>query len=101
MFDKYMDLGGFNEEINSVFRIENIGLRPMEFDKYSHMGVVYEMDFDMRSYDRRVYTLLDWLSDVGGLSGALFAGFGVICGILTFNGMHWFLVENVFKRKQL
>ena len=99
--DEYLDAGGFVTESNTVFRTENVGLRPMEFDKLSHMGVVYEMDFDMRSYDRRVYNILDWLSDVGGLSGALFAGFGIICGILTFNSMHWFLVEGIFKRKQL
>ena len=101
MLDEYMDLGGFSEESRTVFRSENIGFRPMEFDVFSHMGVVYEMDFDMRSYHRRVYTILDWLSDVGGLSGALFAAFGAICRILTFNGLHCFLIESLYKRKQL
>ena len=101
MLDEYDDLGGFVKEHATVFRTENIGLRPMEFDKFSHMGVVYEMDFDMRSFDRRVYTVLDWLSDVGGLSRAISAGFGMIYGLLTFNSMQWFLVEKIFKRKLL
>ena len=101
MLDEYEDLGGFVKEHATVFRTENIGLRPMEFDKFSHMGVVYEMDFDMRSFDRRVYTVLDWLSDVGGLSRAISAGFGMVYGLLTLNSLQWFLIEKIFKRKQL
>ena len=101
MLDEYEDLGGFVKEHATVFRTENIGLRPMEFDKFSHMGVVYEMDFDMRSFDRRVYTVLDWLSDVGGLSRAISAGFGMVYGLLTLNSLQWFLIERIFKRKQL
>ena len=73
----------------------------MEHDEFAHMGVVYEMDFDMTSYDRRIYTALDWLSDVGGLSGALFSAVGILAGLLTANDMHWYLIENIFRRKQL
>ena len=65
------------------------------------MGVVYEMDFDMISYDRRIYTALDWLSDVGGIQGALFSAVGILAGLLTANDMKWYLIENIFKRKQL
>ena len=89
------------EEKAQAFRPINVGFRPMEHDKFSQLGVVYEMDFDMRSFDRRIFTVLDWLSDVGGLSGALFSIVGIIIGILTANDMHWYLIENTFKRKQL
>ena len=55
----------------------------------------------MRSFDRRVYTVLDWLSDVGGLSGAMFSIIGIVTGIVCANDMHWYLIEKTFKRKQL
>ena len=71
-------MGEWTQEDEITYRIEKIGHRPMEYDEFSHMGVVFEMDLDMYSYDRRVYTILELFANVGGLVGAMFAGIRVM-----------------------
>ena len=34
------------------------------------LAVVFEMDLDMTEYDRKVYTLVDWFADIGGLTSS-------------------------------
>ena len=50
----------------------------MEFDNLHQFGVAYEMSFDIVKYERTVYSLLDWLSDIGGLASALMSILGII-----------------------
>ena len=42
------------------------------------------MSLDMIAYERKVYTVLDMLSDVGGLLGILISVFGVLNWIWNF-----------------
>ena len=46
--------------------------RPYEFPDSVHLSISYELDLNLHVYDRAVYTVLDWLGDVGGLMGILF-----------------------------
>ena len=43
------------------------------------MAVVYEFDLNLETLDRQVYSILDWLGDIGGLGEALvFSGWFVL-----------------------
>ena len=101
MDDQWVDLGDLTQENDITYRPEFVGFRPMEHDEHSHAGVVFEMDLDMTSYDRRVYTVLDWLSDVGGLAGAMFAGIRVLSLLFLSNDLEWYLISKLYKRDQL
>ena len=69
-------------ESETVVRAINSGFRPMVFDNNHQFGVVYEMQLDFTSHERKVYGFLDWLSDLGGLISALMAAFGVLLSSL-------------------
>ena len=65
------------------------------------MGVVFEMDLDMYSYDRRVYTIFELLANVGGLLGVMFAGIRVVTIIFLSNDLEWYLISKLYTKKQL
>ena len=46
--------------------------RPYEFPDRVHLSISYELDLNKHIFDRAVYTVLDWLGDLGGLMGILF-----------------------------
>ena len=65
------------------------------------MGISYEIDLDMTSYSRKIYSVLDLVSDVGGLAGALFAGMRVLCTVLRSGELELFLVSKLYTKKEL
>ena len=65
---------GFTEEDNfNGFKIEKKEIRQLSSstDKNVINGITYEMSATRLEYTRTVYSILDLLSDVGGLFGAL------------------------------
>ena len=65
----------------------------MELGNRDQLGVTFEIKLDMTSFDRRVYTILDWISDVGGLSGAIYAALRILCLLLKANDLDWYLIS--------
>ena len=57
------------------------------------------MNFDQILVERSGYTLLDILSDVGGLQGILISGIGFILSIFNYNYLENYLVYKLFKSK--
>ena len=47
-------------------------------------AIVYEMNMDLRMLKRKVYTVMDFLGDVGGLSSSLFTIFGALLLIFQY-----------------
>ena len=45
--------------------------RPYDFPDLVQIAITYELDRDLRIIRRKVYGLLDFLGDLGGLAGAL------------------------------
>ena len=64
--------------------------------------ITFSLDLDRKVYKRSIYTVLDWLGDVGGLFDALkglgtlfFIVYSFICG----DQLEVFLLETVYKRE--
>ena len=55
----------------------------------------------MISYDRTVYTFIDWLSDVGGLSRTLTIFVSGFLLVAEFNNLDWYLVSKLYTRQDL
>ena len=72
-------------------------LRPYEFPDRVHLSLSYEIDLNMRVYDRAVYTALDWLGDIGGLMGILFDMGTLLMMFVIGNNLSYLLVSEVFK----
>ena len=58
--------------------------RPYDFRDDIMSAITYEMDMDLRMLRRKVYTIMDFLGDVGGLSSSLFAIFGALLIIFQY-----------------
>ena len=74
--DSLLDAGALTEEYEVVFRTEDMPLRIMPYKNKFKTAVTFELSHSQRIYYRRVYSILDWLRDIGGLYGALWAIFG-------------------------
>ena len=55
------------------------------------------MNLDQILIERSGYTVLDILSDVGGLQGILISGISFILGIFNYNYLENYLVYRLFK----
>ena len=49
-----------------------------------HLGVVFEADLNLETLERQVYSILDWLGDVGGLTEALVYSSMLVLGFLHY-----------------
>ena len=61
------------------------------------MSISYEIDLNKIYYTRDVYTWLDWLGDIGGLSGMLFPIGAILIMLFIGNGLNHLLLKAVFK----
>ena len=73
------------------------GERPYEFYDNVHVGIVYEINLDRRRIQRSVYSLLDWIGDVGGLLEAMFVVFSVLIVIYQYKTFEIYMIHNLFK----
>ena len=59
------------EDDRRVFSNEHFLSRPYEFPDNVHMQITFEFDLTLYRVDRDVYSILDWVGDLGGLSEGL------------------------------
>lgn len=81
-----------NVEIPNVFKMSEIGKRPYEFPDNVHVSVAIELQSDLTVLNRQVYSVLDWLGDIGGLSEALFFIGATVLMLFTFGSLEIMLV---------
>ena len=66
--DEMIDLDGITEYMNdSLFRLDLKQVRPWEYDKVSQFVFSVELNFDLIVVERKIYSTLDFMSDVGGI----------------------------------
>ena len=52
------------------------------------------------NYERKVYTIIDMLSDIGGLTGIIATMFGIMNATWNYNAFDNFMVSRLFKIKK-
>ena len=62
--------------------------------------VMIEMNLDLLKYERKISTLSDLMSDVGGFFGLLIMFGGVFSKLWNFNSFDNFLVSRLYKVKK-
>ena len=83
-----------------LFRLTEQKLLPYERFDETWISVTIEMDLNMTHYERKVYTVFDMLSDVGGLNGIFITIFGIITSLWQFNAFDNYMVSRLFKIKK-
>ena len=74
-------------------------MRPYEFPDHIHLQITFEFDLTLYRIDRDVYSILDWVGDVGGLNEGLYLFFKMILLFCQFNELHHFLIERLYRTK--
>jgi len=88
------------ENIDSIFKIAQVGSRPYEFKNRVHVSVTFELLLDQTVIDRQVYSVLDWLGDIGGLVEALFFIGSTVMFLFQFGQFDSMLVTNLYKQNK-
>ena len=85
---------------SSVFRLQEGSTQPIHDHRKILFGILIQMNMDQTLIERNGYTILDLLSDVGGLQGILTSGIYIILGILNHNHLSNYLVSRLFKSSE-
>ena len=98
--DEILQWGQWTQkESSNIFKITETSTRPYEFPDNIHMSVTLELETDLIHVDRQVYSLLDWLGDVGGLGDALFWMGKVFIIFYHFRQFDFWLLDKLYKVK--
>ena len=68
-----------------------------EKDNDTMMDVTVERNLDLLSISRDGYTILDWISDIGGIQGILISAVGILVGFWNYNFLESFMVTKLFR----
>ena len=74
-------------EQEGVFTLQPLSLMPYEKKDNVWVSVTLERSLDIKELQRTTYNTFDFVSDVGGLSGALLSFFTIIVSVWNFNSM--------------
>ena len=70
--DTYFEFSALTEDEFQIFGNRFQLIRPYEFPDHVHLQITFEFDLTLYRIDRDVYSILDWVGDVGGLNEGLF-----------------------------
>ena len=87
--------------MTGLFRLTQQTILPYEMYDNTWVSVTIEMDLNMMHYERKVLTMFDMLSDIGGLTGILATIFGIINASWNYNAFDNFMVSRLFKSCQM
>ena len=80
-----------------TFAIKELRERPYEQDDKIHVSISIEMDLDRYIVKWNTYTVLDWLSDIGGLYIAAAVVLAFIMSLIKVNSLDNFIVSQIYK----
>ena len=80
-----------------MFRLVPGEIVPYNNAKKLVQGVTLQMSYDQLLVERSGYTILDLLSDVGGLQGILTSGIPLLLSILNHSYLNNYLASKLFK----
>lgn len=71
-------------------------IRPYEKDYDVQMDITYERNKDLINVSRDGYTILDWISDIGGIQGILISAIAIILGYWNYNYFDNYMVQKLY-----
>ena len=93
--DFHMSLGNLLEDSDNGFNSENSGFRIMPYDNLMQNSITFELSRTRIDFTRTIYSVFDFLGDIGGLHGALGSTFAGLVFILQYRGSYMFLMRDM------
>ena len=94
-------LGELELHTEEIFTVVGAGERPYEFVDNVHLSISFEMSLDRKRIQRNVFSLLDWIGEVGGLLEALFVLFSVLITIYNYKAFENYMVQNLYSKRKV
>ena len=99
--DAIINLDDITElEDSSIFSFDRQPVRSYEKDVDIVMNIAFERNLDMNLIDREGYTVLDYLSDMGGMQSIVQSFFVIVLSFWNYNFLDDFLVSKLFRYKK-
>ena len=96
--DEVINLDDFTElEDETVFRFEQLPSRSYEKDYDVQLDITVEMNLNQVQIARDGYTVLDFISDIGGMQGILLSGCALVLLMWNYAYLENFLVSRLYK----
>jgi len=68
-----------------------------ELDEVTMMSVSFERNLNLTVVARDGYTILDWISDIGGIQGILISAVAIIVSFWNYNWLDNTLVSRLYR----
>ena len=96
--DKAFNLDGLtSEEKDNVFKLEPLTPFSYEKDFDTSMDITIERNLNKNMIARSGYTILDWISDIGGIQGILISAVAIVVSYWNYNYLENFMVSKLFR----
>lgn len=82
---------------DSIFKLNKLPDRPYELDYHAQFDLTIEMHLDTIEYKRKWYSLLDFVSDIGGIQSLLLSAFAFLVGVWNYNMFDNYMVSRLYK----
>ena len=93
-----IDLDDLTElQDSTVFQLEMLPTRSYEKDTFTQLDITIERNLNQRVIARNGYTVLDFLSDVGGMESMLYTGSAFLLTMWNYNHLDNFLVLKLYR----
>ena len=86
--DSPFNIGSVTEELEKGFSVNRAPNRELPYPNTWQNAITFEVDLDRVNYNRKVYSNLDYASDLGGLYGAIAPVFGGVVFLINFWGSY-------------
>ena len=83
-------------ESEETFQLEHKDMRSIPYNNHWQKTISYEVSLDQLVYQRIVYSKLDFLRDMGGLTAAMNALFYGLIVVTQYRGAMYFLMTETF-----
>ena len=80
-----------------MFTVKKLDDKPFEKNKIVQMDITLELNLDLLKIYRNSYTILDMLSDIGGINSIFITTFGLIASIWNYRHFDNYMASKLFK----
>ena len=84
-------------EDDALFKLEGLPTRPYTKDYVALMDITIEMNRELQVIQRSGYTILDLVSDIGGVQSFILSGFAIVIGLLNYQHFDSTIASQLFK----
>ena len=98
MQDKPINYGSSTEyEADSIYRLKESYIKTVKRAPDQLMDLYFQVDYNKTVIERELYTILDFLSDIGGVIEIIVMSFGVVLAIVHHRYPEVFAASRLYK----